>query len=120
MTPFIQQLDGHTLAATVSGILDQEGYTAVQNAARELIAKAGKIHAMIILKDFEGFSRGVDWGNMDFYGEHADDILKMAIVGDPKWETQAYVFTGANARATEIKFFPPTQLGLAQAWITWQ
>lgn len=119
MPHFVQQLNDTTLAATVTGMLDQATYTAMQDAARQMIHKAGKIKVLILLKDFEGFSRGVDWGNMDFYGEHADDIVRMAIVGDPKWETQAFVFTGANARKTEIKFFPPTQFGLAQAWLAY-
>jgi len=114
----IRQLNKNTLVATLSGVLDQASYTAMQNAARELILKQGPINALIVAEDFEGYGSGVDWGNMDFYGKYADDILKMAVVADKKWETQTFLFTGAGARKTEIKFFAPGQLAIAQAWVT--
>lgn len=117
MPHFIQHLNERTLAATFSGVMSQDDRSALEAEARTLIAKVGKIHALIVLKDFEGIGRSVDSGNLDFYVEHADDILRMAIVGDPKWESHAYLFTGAGARKTEIKFFPPAQFGLAQAWL---
>jgi hypothetical protein len=117
MPHFIQQLNENTLAVTFVGVLDQVSYTAAQQAAHELILKKGKISALIILKDFGGFSRGVDWGSLDFYGQHADDIVKMAFVGDPKWKVQAAIFTGAGTRKTEIKFFAPAEFGQARTWL---
>lgn len=117
MPHFIQQLNDRTLCATISGVMTKEDFAAVQEASRGLIAKVGKINALIILREFVGFGRGVDWGNMDFYAQHADDILKMALVGDEKWKAQAEVFTGKGARKTKIEFFPTESFGQAHSWI---
>lgn len=117
MPHFIQQLNDTTLAVTFTGLMSQGDRVAFENAARALIAKAGRINALILLKDFEGVGRDVNMGNIDFYAQHADDIEKMAIVADPRWETQAFLFTGSGARSTDIRFFPTAQFGLAQAWL---
>ena len=117
MSHFIQQLNDKTLCATISGVMSKEDFAAVQAEARALISQVGKINVLIILREFSGFGRGVDWGNMEFYAQHADDILKMALVGDEKWKQEAEVFTGKGARKTQIEFFPTESFGKAHTWI---
>jgi hypothetical protein len=113
----IQQLNDRTLHITVIGEFGRADQAAMQDAARALIATAGRISILIVLQDFSGFERGADWGDMDFYARHADDIVRMAIVGDPKWKDNAEAFTGAGMRATKIEFFAPAALAQAKAWI---
>lgn len=117
MPHFIQQLNDHTLGITLSGIMGKEDMTALQVAARSLLAKRGKINVLIILQDFSGFGRSLDGVNLEFYADHGDDIMKMAIVGDPKWKAEAEVFTGKGARKTKVEFFSTDQFGKAHAWI---
>lgn len=117
MAHFIQQLNDRTVCVTISGAMDAKDRTVLETVGRALIAKVGKINLMVILKDFAGFARGVDWGNMEFYADHGDDIVKMAIVGDPKWKADAIAFTGSGTRATRIEFFPTTAFGTAHQWI---
>ena len=117
MPVFVQSLNEHTIAVTISGLLTQADRDAFEAAAREMIGQVGKINALILLKDYEGLSDRVDWGRIEFYADHADDIVKMAIVGDPKWESQASLFTGRGARKTQIRFFPMEQFGVAQQWV---
>lgn len=117
MSIFIQQLDARTIAATFSGVMTQDDRAEFETAARALIAVAGSIHALVILKDFRGIGRDVEGGDLDFYAEHADDIERLAIVGDPKWETAAHLFTGSGARKTAVRYFPTPEFGRAQAWI---
>lgn len=118
MAHFIQEVNDRSVCVTLSGVMDHADRAAIERAARAMIAEVGTIHVLIILKDFEGFARGVNWGDLEFYAEHADDIAKMAIVGDPKWKADALAFTGSGTRKTEIRFFPMTSFGEANAWIT--
>ena len=117
MANFIQKLNKNTVCITISGAMSQADRDAMESTGRALIAEVGQINLMVILKDFAGFARGVDWGNMEFYAEHGDDIVKMAIVGDPKWKADALAFTGSGARKTQIQFFPTTAFGAAHQWI---
>lgn len=117
MPVFLQSLNDRTIAATISGLMTQADRDAFEAAARETIARVGQINALFLLKDFAGLSNQVDWGRIEFYADHADDIAKMAIVGDPKWETQASLFTGRGARQTDVRFFPMHEFGSAQQWV---
>jgi hypothetical protein len=117
MAHFIQQLSDKILCMTASAVLGAEDVAAFEKAACGLIAKVQKIHVMIILQDFAGFAKGVDAGNLDFYARHGNDIVKMAIVGDPKWKEAALVFTGAGIRKAPVEFFPTAAIAKAQAWI---
>lgn len=118
MAHFIQQIGDSTLAVTITGVFTDADRRVSRDAASALIAKVGKISVLVILQDFKGIGRDVDTGDIEFYAEHADDIVKMAFVGDPKWEMQAHLFTGSGARKTIVKFFPMTEFGQAQSWVT--
>ena len=57
------------------------------------------------------------WGDISFYAEHGDKMGKIAIVGDPKQETDLMMFMGAGIRPMPMKFFPLNQLEQARAWL---
>jgi hypothetical protein len=78
---------------------------------------ATRVKALVIVENFKGWERGVDWGDMTFFGAHGDQIDKMAIVADPQWETDLLMFAGAGFRRAPVKFFSPNQLALARAWL---
>ena len=117
MPHLIQQPDARTLWVTFEDVLTQADLNAAQTAARDLIAKAGKIRGMIVLQRFRGFAKGVDWGDLAFYASHGDQIERMAIVGDSKWEADVLAMTGKGARVTEIEFFTTDKIAAAHAWL---
>lgn len=118
MSHFIQQLDERTLCATLSGAMEAADQEAIHAEARALMDRRGTINFLVILQNFRGFARGVDWGNLAFYSEFGDRIARMAIVGESRWEADALMFTGKGARATEIEYFPLTELAKAQRWLS--
>lgn len=117
MSHFNQLLDECTLCATLGGVLSDADLEAVHEAAKALMKTQGRINLLVILQNFRGFAAGVDWGNLAFYAQYGDQIARMAIVGDKRWEADAFMFTGKGARRTEIEFFPVTELAQAQAWL---
>lgn len=70
------------------------------------------MHFSGIVKCFSPFSktsrgeRGADWNDLDFQHSHGNEIAKIAIVGEPRWEPEALVFAGAGFRRAPVKFFP--------------
>lgn len=102
----------------VTGLLKKSEMDAVQAEAAKKLAPSAAVKLMIILKDFEGWDSQGDWGDLTFYSEHGDKIIKIAIVGDPKWETEFKMFVGAGFRLAPVKFFPSSQLAQARAWLS--
>jgi hypothetical protein len=80
-----------------------------------MIREAGKIVALVILDDFEGWERNDDWGDVSFVLEHDTDIEKMAIVGRERWRDEALMFAGAGLRRTPVSYFIDSDS--ARAWL---
>ena len=67
---------------------------------------------LAVLEDFEGWERGADWNDLDFMLSHGDEIAKIAIVGESRWETQALPSPALGfARAGEILLYWPARRG---------
>ena len=81
------------------------------------IGRVGKIKLLVILEDFQGWERGVDWSDISFQVEHGDEIEKMAIVGDEKWKDLMFAFVGKPFRSTAIEYFASSRLEQARAWL---
>jgi len=71
----------------------------------------------VIVTDFKGWGRGVDWGDMTFFETYGNQIDKIAFVADPRWETELLMFVGTGFRRAPVKFFPMNQLAEARAWL---
>ena len=48
---------------------------------------------------------------------HGNEIAKIAIVGDGRWEPEGLAFAGAGFRRAPVKFFPSDQQTEARAWL---
>jgi len=117
MSAIFENTEGNVWRLRISGLLKKSEMDAAQAAFTEHFKKEKTIRILAILDRFEGWEKGADWGDMSFMFEHGDNIEKMAIVGDPQWETETLIFSGAGYRRTEIKFFPTGQVAEAEAWL---
>jgi hypothetical protein len=48
---------------------------------------------------------------------HDENIEKIAIVGDEKWRDHALAFAGAGMRKAAVRFYPPSEIAQARAWL---
>jgi hypothetical protein len=117
MPVIIQQEPNNVHVLRASGILKRSEFGNVQSTAARAIDAGEKPRVLAILEDFEGWERGADWNDFDFMLTHGNEIAKIAIVGDPRWEPEALAFAGAGFRSAPVKFFPTAQLAEARAWI---
>ncbi len=97
--------------------LKKEDYELFAPQLDKLIQSEGKIRLMVKLIDFKGWSAGAVWEDTKFGARHFNDIERLAIVGDKKWEkamaTFIKPFTGAEVRYFDL----PSELGDAEQWI---
>jgi hypothetical protein len=101
----------------IRGVLKRAEFGSSQSAIEQNIDAGGKPRVLAILEDFEGWERGADWNDLDFMFSHGDEIAKIAIVGEPRWEMEALAFAGAGFRRSPVKFFSTNQLAEARAWL---
>ncbi|MCI0499885.1 MAG: STAS/SEC14 domain-containing protein [Planctomycetales bacterium] len=113
----VQQESPDVGVMRITGLLKKSEMDAVQAAAAKDLQSGASVKMLIVLENFKGWERGSDWGDMNFYAEHGDKIAKIAIVGDPKHETDWLMFTGAGFRRAPVKYFPPDQLEQARQWL---
>ena len=101
----------------ISGTLQQSEFAATQKGLAQKIDLGSKPRVLAIVENFDGWERGADWNDLDFLVEHGGEIAKIAVVVDPKWETQALAFAGAGVRRAPVKFFPSAEIDQARRWI---
>jgi hypothetical protein len=101
----------------ISGTLKRSEFGAEEKALARHIDTGSKPCLLVILENFEGWERGADWNDLDFYISHGRKIFRIAIVAEPRWEAFALAFAGAGVRRTPVKFFPPKDLDQARNWL---
>jgi hypothetical protein len=109
--------EGNLLVGELRGVLTKTEFDAWSRRAADTIRRYGKIRILILLEDFAGWERGADWGDVSFAFDHDEEVERMAIVGDERWKEEAFAFTAAPLRTTQIEFFPRSQLDAARAWL---
>ena len=117
MSAIIEIKDGNTWQIRISGIIKKSEIDAIQASAGKDIRNFGKIKVLLILEGLQGWEVGADWSDMSFIAAYGDDIEKIAMVGDLKWQTESLMFVGAGIRRTQVKYFPPAELEQARAWL---
>jgi hypothetical protein len=106
-----------TCVLRISGILKRSEFGAEEMALARHIDTGSKPRLLVILENFEGWERGADWNDLDFYISHGRKISKIALVAEPRWEALALAFAGAGVRRAPVKFFPPNELEQARSWL---
>ena len=101
----------------LSGTVQRTEFGNVQDTTARDIDAGAKPRVLAILENFEGWERGADWGDLEFLFSHSHEIAKIAIVGEPRWESDALAFAGAGFRRAPVKFFPTGQEAPARAWL---
>ena len=100
----------------IRGIL---GKTELEQGETMLAAEVGRLSAvklLVVLIGFEGWQPHADWNDLTFFVKHGDAIERIAIVGDPKWRSEALMFAAAGLRKAPVQFFPD-DAAAARAWL---
>src|SRR4030095_2156463 len=117
MPATIQRESNNIYLLRISGTLLRAEFGSVQDKTASEIDAGVKPRILAVLENFQGFERGADWGDLEFLFSHSNEIAKIAIVGEPRWEPDALAFAGAGFRRAPVKFFPVGEEAQARAWL---
>src|SRR5215510_8163285 len=106
-----------TVRLKVTGQMTSADLAWLQSKSLSAIRSWGRISALVILEDFEGWKKGPGWDDMSFANENDWSIDRIAIVGPEEWRELVCVFTGRGLRSVAVEYFLPSQLEQAQTWL---
>lgn len=107
---------GKIIEVQLSGKLTKEDYEAFVPITEDKIKEHGKIRILVVMHDFHGWDAGALWEDTKFDLKHFNDIERLAIVGETKWEKGMAVFCRPFTTA-KIKYFDHADIEKARAWI---
>ncbi len=115
----IAQDSDNVYVMRITGMLKKSELDGVQASATKMLDSDPLIQVklLMVVEEFQGWERDADWGDMSFYAKHGDRIARIAIVGDPRRETDWKMFVGAGFRTAPVRFFAPSQLDRARQWL---
>ena len=105
-----------TVLVEMSGKLSKRDYAQFIPALERMIAAHGKIRVLLQLRDFHGWTAGALWEDVKFDVKHFNDIDRLAIVGDRKWEAGMAMFCKPFTTA-EVRYFDMRDAAAARQWI---
>lgn len=117
MPAIIQREPNNITLLRISGMLKRSEFGKVQDSAAGQIDAGIKPRILVLVENFEGWEKGADWNDLDYMLTHGNQVEKIAIVGDAKWEAEALAFAGAGFRRAPVQYFHPAQLSEARAWV---
>ena len=101
----------------ISGVLKRSELAQMERVAIEAMGPARKLKFLILTESFQGWDNKSNWEDVSFQAEHDDQIEKIAIVGEKRWQELAEMFTGKGLRSVDIRYFTPSDTAAARAWI---
>lgn len=80
------------------------------------VQQHGKIRLLVVMEDFHGWDVGALWEDLKFDLRHFNDIERLALVGDRKWEKGMSAFCKPFTTA-EIRYFDRGEIEAARRWV---
>ncbi len=108
--------NGKVIEIELSGKLTAEDYEQFVPLAEQRIQQFGKVRMLVVMQDFHGWEAGALWDDIKFDVKHFNDIERLALVGESRWEKGMSVFCKPFTTA-DIKYFEHTELAAAREWI---
>lgn len=111
-----EHAQGQLIEVQLTGKLSKEAYEKFVPITEAKIEEFGKVRMLVILHDFHGWEAGALWDDIKFDVKHFNDIERLAIVGESKWEKGMSVFCRPFTTA-KIRYFDHEDMIDARRWI---
>jgi hypothetical protein len=117
MSVELKELDnGKLLEVHLTGKLGKEDYEKFLPTVERLVKQHGKIRMLVELHDFHGWTAGALWEDIKFDAKHFNNIERLAVVGETKWEKGMATFCKPFTTA-KVRYFDSAKAAEAQAWL---
>jgi hypothetical protein len=104
------------LRVTVTGTVSQSDIEQFAEQFEKAASDQEKVRMLIELKDFEGWDFKGLWADLRFDVSHQDQMERIAILGDKRWEDWGTALSDPFFKA-ELKFFETDERAAAEAWL---
>lgn len=104
------------LGLRMEGVIEKDDYETLIPMVEDLVKQFGEVRMLCELGAFQHEAPGAYFADMKFGHEFHDKIVKMAIVGDKRWEAWITKLA-APFYAREARYFPTAAIDDAWAWI---
>lgn len=101
---------------TVRGKLEKKDYEIFVPEVERAIEQHGKIRLLFELLDFQGWSASAAWEDTKFGVKHFNDIERLAIVGENKWE-KGMAFIAKPFTMAKVLYFDIAERDKAERWL---
>jgi len=96
--------------------LTREDYELFVPQLEGLMDQEETIRILVELQDFKGWTLGALWEDTKFGTQHFNDIDRLAVVGDRKWEKLLAAFIKPFTTAT-VRYFDSPESVAARQWL---
>src|SRR5579862_3949167 len=96
------------IGVRLSGRLTREDYEHLVPELEAIMKKTGKIRLLVEMHDFHGWDPAALWEDVKFDVKHFDDLERIGMIGEAKWEEWMATFCKPFTSA-EIGYFAQVQ-----------
>ena len=111
-----EESGGKVLEVELIGTLVKADYPPLIGEFRRLAGLYGKIRVLLDMSSFHGWEPGALWEEMKFDLQHLDEMERLAVVGDTKWE-HAIAELAKAVFPSATRYFDIEDAAQARAWI---
>ncbi|MBW7882946.1 MAG: STAS/SEC14 domain-containing protein [Caldilineaceae bacterium] len=116
MFELLEGSHGNTLGLRAVGTITHDDYAWLVPQVGKLVETYGQVRLLCDLGNFQSEAADAWLADFQFGLEYHDKIVKMALVGERRWE--AWVARlAAPLYAREARYFPSAQIDMAWAWV---
>lgn len=108
--------NGRVIFVTAEEKLNDRDYDQMLPLIQEKIDEFEKVSLYFEMRHFKGWTPSAFWRDLKFGLSHSDDLEKVAIVGDKRWQ-EIMTQTMKPFADTEIKYFDESLADEAAEWI---
>ncbi|WP_319406045.1 STAS/SEC14 domain-containing protein [uncultured Desulfosarcina sp.] len=96
--------------------LDKADYETFVPMIESQMQNGSPIRLLTELHDFEGWTAGALWEDTKFAAKHFNDIERLAVVGESRWQKGVTVFVKPFTSA-DVRYFDMKEVDKAREWI---
>lgn len=111
-----EELGGRLVKVHVSDKLNKEDFERFVPEVERLITDHGRVRVLFDMQEFRGWNVGGLWEDVKFSVNHFNDVERVAMVGERKWQEWMASFCKPFTTA-EIRYFEPNEADQAHDWL---
>jgi SpoIIAA-like len=113
---FNEENNGKLFVIHVSGKLVKADYEHFVPMFEELVRQHGKLRLLFDMTGFHGWETSAAWEDFKFGVEHFNDIERLAMVGEKKWQHGMATFCKPFTKA-KVRYFEHADADAARKWL---